>query len=83
MKYAALSAIAFSLLPAVAIADPYPSTLNQEEQERHEFLDAQRGLSAGVHPSFGRHRAIAIAPGQALNPSPTQRDVVSEGFSSP
>ena len=62
MKYLAFAALALSLVPAAASADPYPTTLNQEEQERHEFLDAQRGAPAGVRPSFGRHHRIPDTP---------------------
>lgn len=35
-------ALSFTLLPVMAVAEPYPSTLTVEEQERHEFIDAQK-----------------------------------------
>ncbi|HQS45164.1 MAG: hypothetical protein B7Y12_02775 [Rhizobiales bacterium 24-66-13] len=34
--------VGFLSFPIVASAEPYPSTLNWEEQEQHEFYDVQK-----------------------------------------
>jgi hypothetical protein len=78
MKYLAFAALALSLVPAAASADPYPTTLNQEEQERHEFLDAQRGAPAGVRPSFGRHHMIPAAPRATVRQLETRQGAVPD-----
>lgn len=49
-------ALGFALLPVVASAEPYSSTLSAEEQERHEFFDGQKNnypsgrAESGVRP---------------------------------
>ena len=55
-------ALGFALLPVVASAEPYSSTLSAEEQERHEFIDAQQGN----YPS-GKAEGAATTP----RPQPT------------
>ncbi|MCA0318414.1 MAG: hypothetical protein LCH88_10120 [Proteobacteria bacterium] len=66
MKHIASAAFALALFPALAQADPYPTTLSQEEQERHEFLDAQRGRSSGLERSFGGHFGVPRADRQSV-----------------
>ncbi|MFG1316153.1 hypothetical protein [Xanthobacter autotrophicus] len=41
MKHYVLT-LAMILAPLTATAEPYPSTLSVEEQERHEFFDVQK-----------------------------------------
>ena len=82
MKYVTLAVLVTSLIPAIANADPYPSTLTEEEQERHEFFDAKRGVSAGVRPSFGRHHMIPHTPRPTWKQLEDQQDKVPDGFTS-
>ncbi|MFG1432877.1 hypothetical protein V5F44_11540 [Xanthobacter sp. V2C-8] len=55
-------ALGFVLLPVVASAEPYSPTLSAEEQERHEFIDAQKNN----YPS-GKAESASTAP----RPQPT------------
>lgn len=82
MKYVALALV--TLLPALAHADSYPTTLSHEEQERHEFLDARANRSGGPERSFGSlpdmpqaHRQSSLEPGTRRHHHPTH------GVSSP
>lgn len=61
MKHIASAAFALALFPALAQADPYPTTLSQAEQERHEFLDARQGRPSGPERSFGGHFGLPRA----------------------
>lgn len=60
-----LIASATLLAVSSAQAEPYSSTLNPEEQERHEFIDAQQNN----YPS-GRATGPAVAPQAARQGTP-------------
>ncbi|MBL8569470.1 MAG: hypothetical protein JNK84_10325 [Phreatobacter sp.] len=66
MKHIASAAFALALFPPLAQADPYPTTLSQEEQERHEFLDVQQGRPSGLERSFGGHFGVPRADRQSV-----------------
>ena len=76
-------ALSFILLPLTAFAEPYPSTLGVEEQERHEFLDVQQesypggrlsGTTSGS-PKVQMSRPQAPTPGTFIpSPSPWLND---------
>lgn len=56
-----LATLSLLTLSGAAMASgPYPSTLSPEERERHEFIDAQRGIRSGVEPV--RPNEMSTAP---------------------
>ncbi len=76
-------ALGFIVLPLAALAEPYPSTLGVEEQERHEFFDVQQesypggrlsGTASGS-PKVQMSRPQAPTPGTFIpSPSPWLND---------
>ncbi|MFG1464584.1 hypothetical protein V5F77_16995 [Xanthobacter sp. DSM 24535] len=56
------------LSAAPAFADYYPSTLSQEERERHEFLDVQKAdFPSGQAPAY----MSSMPPGDLQMPTMT------------
>jgi hypothetical protein len=61
--YRVLATLSFLAISGAAMAGgPFPSTLSPEERERHEFLDAQRGIRSGVEAI--RRQEMTRAPRQ-------------------
>ncbi|PTM48846.1 hypothetical protein [Phreatobacter oligotrophus] len=51
MKSAIMSVCLMAMTGAAWASGPVPTTTSPEERERHEFVDAQRGIRSGVEPS--------------------------------
>ena len=63
MKSAIMSVCLMAMTGAAWANGPVPTTTSPEERERHEFIDAQRGIRSGVSESTRGEFITAVATG--------------------